>query len=141
MNYNFKKLFLLPSLLLTQAYCLENCVELNNTTNLDKYSEKIKINSDEINHHEVINEQFISEIKKEILSKNNYILLSIVSINLLILILKNKKNVINNGLNNFLIFCVKAKTKIQKIIFESIKSIKKSFHSNYQKIYYFSFVY
>jgi len=139
MNQNFKKLFLLPSLLLTQAYCLENYDDFNSAINLDKYSEKIKINSETIEDSKIVSDKFLSKFTIEKNLQTEYILLSVISVSLLVLILKNKK--IIDTIVFIIIFklAIFLKIKVQKYVFEFIKSIKKNFHSNYQKIFHFSF--
>jgi hypothetical protein len=141
MKNNFKKLFLLPSLLLTQAYCLEQCVELNNNTNVDRYSEKIKIFSENSSvDATVTKEEDIASSIQEI-SQIELILFGFIAATFSILFFKN------DGKFKFTLLIFLQVNKIslililQKKIFDLIKSIKKSFHSKFRKIYFNSFVF
>lgn len=140
MKNDFKKLFLLPSLLLTQAYCLEQHVELHNNTNVDKYSEKIKIFSEDIGVENAIvkSENIVPPVQK--ISQIELILFGLISATLSALFLKNNSQ-IKFQLCNFLeINKITTHFNLQKKVFNFIKSIKKTFHSKFQKIYFYSFI-
>jgi hypothetical protein len=136
MNNNFKKFFLLPSLLLTQAYCLEQCVNVNNNTNIEKYSEKIKINLENSSIETTILNEKLVDPKQEKISTIETLLLSLATATLAVLFLKYKIKInFDRKINLFekLIIIV---LKVMKKTFLLIKSIKKTFHSIYKKLYF-----
>lgn len=139
MKNNFKKLFLLPSLLLTQAYCLEQCVELNNNTNVDQYSEKIKIFSEVISVADsVVEEENIVASTQEI-SQIELLLVGFIATTFSLLFFKVLEENKILVFNFFQINKITLLLILQKKIFDFIKSIKKTFHSKFQKIYFDSF--
>lgn len=140
MNENFKKLFLLPSLLLTQAYCLEHRVELNNNTNSEKYSEKIKIFSDSsLNEESIIVEDISPPVLVDLLNLQ-YILVSFISLSLGTSLIKYYIKFKIYLSFNFYITKINNKLILQKKVFDFLQSLKKAFHSKYQKLYFYSFI-
>jgi hypothetical protein len=136
MNNNFKKLFLLPSLLLTQAYCFEQFVDINNNTNVEKYSEKIKINFENSDVKDTDLDEKNIVPNQEKIPKNEFLLFSLALATLATLFLKHKIKIKFNYKKFLFKKRIIIALKLIRETFYSIKSIKKLFYSTYHKLYF-----
>jgi 23S rRNA U2552 (ribose-2'-O)-methylase RlmE/FtsJ len=140
MNNQLKKILLLPSLLLANAYLFVGVSEIKTNINLETCCQKINLSSQDEMVSQVVSE---SKVVVEENKKSNifeYISLSFLSLSLAVLFFNyntlTEHKRVTSTINN-LVF---VKIKLQKYRFYFIKSIQKSFHSIYQKIFFYSFV-
>jgi len=127
MNFQLKKLLLLPSLILANAYLMVgNPIVSENNTNSDSYSLKIKHN---LTESELDNDKTI-----EVSSLSNSD--SILILNLLVasfcLLLLYRKPIETKKYNT--VFS-NLKFKYQYLVFLFIKTLNKTFHCLYSKFY------
>ncbi|NCQ51781.1 hypothetical protein GW796_07800 [archaeon] len=137
MNITLKRALLFPSLMLTNIYLFfGGAINSESYIKHDSYSENIKLNSPikSINITEKSTEKEFFEYLN--LVKTLFILLS----SLVLAKKLQKKHTLNKiKLSKIFTYFLNLKLKIQKNIFYKIKSINKIFHSNYYKIYFYSY--
>lgn len=140
MNNQLKKLFILPSLLLANAYLFVGAGEIKSNIVLDNYSEKIKLSSVEEVVSEVISEPQNVVSESKISEHSGIFFLNILSLSLAFLLFSNDSLSQLKTVHFQFTNLVLVKLKTQKRIFNFIQSKQKAFHSVYQKFFFYSFI-
>lgn len=125
MNFQLKKLLLLPSLILANAYLMVgNPIVSENNTNSDSYSLKIK--------HNLTESESAKTIEVSSLSNSDSILILNLLVASFCLLLLYRKPIETKKYNT--VFS-NLKFKYQYFVFLFIKTLNKTFHCLYSKFY------
>ncbi len=140
MNNQLKKILLLPSLLLANAYLMVGGAEVKTNINLETYSEKVKLPAENEVVSKVVSESKIAVQTNEKSNDFDFIFLSLLSLSLAVFIFNSytkSNSTVNKKTLTVLVF---VKLKLQEYTFCFIKSLRKTFHSTFQKLFFYSFV-
>lgn len=139
MNNQFKKFFILPSLLLANSYLLLGSSDLKTNINIEAYSEKVNLSYSNDMLSEVVSEVNMKQHEEKQINLIDVILLSVLSLCITCILFKKSKPSTKKQQKVSTDSLVSIKIKIQKQIFMFVKTIQKTFHSIYQKIFFLSF--
>lgn len=135
MNEKIKRIFLLPSIILANAYLLAGTpVDFKNNSNQSLYTTKIKTETNEFSQ-EVKSVSVFSENSDNLVIPDLAFIFSILALSIGLPLLTKKKNDFFKIQLKKLEFFMAILEEIQIKIFANIKSFRTTFHSLFFKFY------